>query len=102
MGGICIAYTSNIFSYIDMIIENTLDYPSYTLKKSPDEVNIVNIPWSSFKQSGRGEKVTPEEIFKSAIKIGFKLQHRNGTEADFNIKAIGPYMGDCDQYDKAK
>lgn len=102
MGGICIAYTSQIAPSVSLIVEGTEDYPFYKMKKSPEEVNVVQIPWSSFQQNGWGKEISSEDVFNSSIKLAFTLQAKKGTNADFNIKAIGPYMGDCDLYDVAK
>lgn len=100
MGGLCIAYTSKFAPSIYLIVDGTDDYPKAKLKKTEEEVNVVNIPWSQFKQDGWGKTISEEDILNSAKKIGIEISAKNDSKGDFSIKAIGPYMGDCDLFDE--
>lgn len=103
MGGICIAYTSDVPANLEISmgdimdsIKADFDIPSVSLAKTSSGT-VKEFPWSKFKQAGWGRtKITGEEMAKSLGSIRFKIQAKDGMKGKFNIMSIGPYNGRCD------
>ena len=102
MGGVCVTYTSQIDIELKLgigDIEEKYDYniPTKTLPKSQKPMTKY-VPWTDFKQpiDGNGKKISSEEAAKNLASIKFEMHGEHGTNAEFNIKSVGPYNGgDC-------
>ena len=103
MGGICVAYYSNLPITVEMSLgeekdkELGYDIPVVKIPKSSAYV-VKEIPWSKFQRSGwgSGENVTGDEAAKTLGSLRFKFQGKDGVPADFNIVSVGPYLnGSC-------
>ena len=102
MGGICVAYTSDMPITIEMSLgeakDKELDYdvPTAKIPKS-SSTSVKKIPWSDFKRAGWGRgggNVTGEDAAKTLGSLRFKFQNKDGSTGRFNILAVGSYISD--------
>ncbi|MDY6331419.1 MAG: hypothetical protein SPL52_07930 [Fibrobacter sp.] len=101
-GGICITYTSQSSSYLELGLgdfDADIGYanPAYNLPKSSNVATMKRLTWSDFKQPAWYKwdtKIDGPGAAKKLVSIKFKIQNAPGS-FDFNICAIGPYDGDC-------
>lgn len=104
--GVCIAYTVTSAATLQLGLGDRMDAaigyanPSYDLAKSTTG-NVVNIPWSKFKQPSwakASQIIDISEAVQSLASIKFQIQGKNGTTGSFNIMSIGDYNGGCSTY----
>lgn len=101
-GGVCIAYSSTVSMSVLMIVPRDVapDYAfaQYELPLS-DTVRVERIPWSSFAEPSWA---TPVDSYEKSVQkttaLRVEISGDAGTTGSFNIKAFGPYDGDCDKY----
>lgn len=101
--GVCIAYTVTSAAILELGLGDYMDTmigyanPAVDLVKS-NTGNVVNVPWSKFKQPGwalQSQKIDISEAVSSLATIKVKIQGKTGTTGSFNIKSIGDYNGGC-------
>ena len=100
--GLCVAYSSSIDAIVSMVVPQSVSsdfaYPQYVLPAS-DTVRVERIPWSSFEAPSWTQEGVPYGVaVKKTTGILLRISGDAGTSASFNVKAIGPYNGDCDKY----
>lgn len=101
-GGVCIAYSSTVSMSVLMIVPRDVapDYAfaQYELPLS-DTVRVERIPWSSFAEPSWATSVDSyEKSVQKTTALRVEISGDAGTTGSFNIKAFGPYDGDCDKY----
>jgi len=101
-GGVCIAYSSTVSMSVLMIVPRDVapDYAfaQYELPLS-DTVRVERIPWSSFAEPSWAQPVDSyEKSVQKTTALRVEISGDAGTTGSFNIKAFGPYDGDCDKY----
>ena len=101
-GGVCIAYSSTVDMTVMMVVPRSVA-PDYAFAQfelpHSDTVRVERIPWSSFAEPSWAESVDSyEKSVQKLTALRVNLSGDAGTSGSFNIKAFGPYDGDCDKY----
>ena len=108
MGGICIQYTSDAPVVMEMGLGDEMDaalgyaVPAVDLPRASNVVTRT-YTWSQFRQPSWGRvKISSEEAVKAIGAIKFRIQGKNRSSGEFNIRAIGAYNnGSCElKYEK--
>ena len=102
MGGIVVAYTSDLSMNVEMgftdDVEKELKYdvPYMTLPKAT-AMKTIEIPWSEFRQAGwgTGKIISGEEGARKLASLKFKIQDKSGQKGKFNIIGVAPYDPTC-------
>ncbi len=98
MGGVCIAYSSDVPATLEMglgdVVDATLDNenPSVSLPKSVTG-RVMEFSWHEFVQ--RDGLITGPEAAKQLVALRFKVQGKDGTTGKFNIMSVGALGGGC-------
>ncbi len=101
-GGVCIAYSSTVDMTVLMVVPRDVSpdfgFARFELPHS-DTVRVERIPWSSFAEPSWAQPVDSyEKSVQEMTALRVELSGDAGTTGSFNIKAFGPYDGDCDKY----
>lgn len=108
LGGLCIAYSASDKVTLEMNFSDShaddVGYalPEYVLPASA-EVSVKRIPWASFVAPDWYKGDTEDYGVNGAKSLaGIKVQFDRDESSmmTFNIKAIGPYNGNCEDYVK--
>ena len=97
-GGLCIAYTADVDAVLELSMGRArdsalvgFDLPYVKLPKTEIDDRSC-FQWSQFRQGGWGpRKITGDEIATTLAAIRFKIQGKDGTTGEFNVKTIGTY-----------
>ena len=102
MGGIIVTYSSSMGATLELGLGEEMDRsigydnPFVVLPKNTNGT-VKEFKWSEFKQAGWGDvEITGEEAAKKLASIRFRVQGKDGSKGEFNIKAIKAYNpSDC-------
>lgn len=102
MGGISVTYSSSMGATLELGLGEEMDRsigydnPFVVLPKNTNGT-VKEFKWSEFKQAGWGDvEITGEEAAKKLASIRFRVQGKDGSKGEFNIKAIKAYNpSDC-------
>lgn len=98
-GGLCVVYAaSGITPVLEIVTENEKSFTNYdnfkvTMPLS-STANILDVPWSKFKQEGWGYKASISDAVERIAAIKVNFSGRAGSVGTFNIMSIGRY-GTC-------
>ncbi|WP_088627137.1 hypothetical protein [Fibrobacter sp. UWB5] len=109
MGGISVTYSSSMGATLELGLGEEMDRsigydnPFVVLPKNTNGT-VKEFKWSEFKQAGWGDvEITGEEAAKKLASIRFRVQGKDGSKGEFNIKAIKAYNpSDCNKYNLQK
>ena len=99
MKQVCIEFSSTHAATLEMGLTDELEervgygVPAYDLGKSTTGKSVC-IPWSKFAQPAwvkSSQTISTEEAVKSLVSFRFRIQAKDGSEGEFNIRSVNPY-----------